>query len=59
MQNIYMIATITLFLLGAGIIDAHPVAGLALISLMVVPIKLGQLDKKRLTCEEVERNARG
>lgn len=54
-QNVCMIAALMLFMLAAGIIDAVPLAGLALIGCMIVPMYIGRLGKRSVSVRDIER----
>lgn len=57
-QSLCMTSALALFLLSAGIIETHTVWSLVLLALMAIPMYIGRLGKKRVTCAEIERRCR-
>ena len=54
-QSVCMIAALALFFAAAGVIETHPGFSIALLALMTVPMYIGGLGKKRVTCADIER----
>ncbi len=54
-QSICLLAALGLFLAAAAVIEAHPLISLVLVVGMLVPMYIGRLGKKRVTCADIER----
>ena len=54
-QNLCMVAALALFLFAAGIIETHTGWSLILLAGVGALIAVGRLEKKRVTCEDIER----
>jgi PIN domain nuclease of toxin-antitoxin system len=57
-QEVCAITAGALFIAAAGTVETLPAVSFALIAAMVLPIVLGKLGKRRLTCEDIERRCR-
>lgn len=57
-QTICTLAALGLFILAAGLIEKHADWSLVLVAAMIVPVVIGRLDKKRVTCADIERRCR-
>lgn len=54
-QEICAVIAAIEFLFAAGMIDKHPVIAFVLITAMIIPVVIGKLDKRRVTCADIER----
>lgn len=54
-QSICIIAAIVMFIIAAGIIETHTGWSLVLLAGIGALIVVGRLEKKRVTCEDIER----
>lgn len=54
-QSICIIAAIVMFIIAAGMVETRPLISFLLITAISVPFMIGRLEKKRVTCEDIER----
>lgn len=57
-QEVCAVTAGVLFIAAAGTVETLPAVSLALIAAMALPIVLGKLGKRCLTCEDIERRCR-
>ena len=57
-QEICAVIAAVELLFAAGTIDNYPGTAFALLAAMIIPVVIGKLDKRRVTCADIERRCR-